>query len=203
MDDRSTLIGIRATLRDLMQTEGKTELIGGKIVRYPCVGVGPAMTASEIAFSLYRFVEATGIGQAATCVLGYAIPELPSGRESFQADASFTTGPEPENPMDFMPGPPSFAVEVRGFHEIGIEAEAAMAAKRADYFEAGTLVVWDVDTEAEVIRSDRTEAPARPVLFLCGSIADAEPAVPRWRVESATLFDAYENRVRSTRPATG
>ena len=37
-----------------------------------------------------------------------------------------------------------------------------MAARRADYFEAGTRVVWDVDPVAEVIhvyRADRPDAP--------------------------------------------
>lgn len=46
-----------------------------------------------------------------------------------------------------------------------------MAAKRADYFEAGTLVVGDVDHEAETIR-----------VYPRGDVADAEPAVERWRV---------------------
>ena len=34
-----------------------------------------------------------------------------------------------------------------------------MAAKRADYFEAGTKVVWDVDPEAELIQCYRARRP--------------------------------------------
>ena len=37
------------------------------------------------------------------------------------------------------------AVEVCSKGDYSDAAEEAMAAKRADYFEAGTLVVWDVD----------------------------------------------------------
>ena len=38
-----------------------------------------------------------------------------------------------------------FAVEVRSENDYGPEAELALARKRADYFAAGTQVVWDVD----------------------------------------------------------
>ena len=66
--------------------------------------------------------------------------------------------------------------------------EEAMAAKRADYFEAGTAVVWDVDTIREVVRKYRADAPDRPILFVRGQEADAEPAVPGWRMAVDRLF---------------
>jgi len=47
--------------------------------------------------------------------------------------------------MRFASGAPIFAVEVRSENDYGPAAERAMAAKRADYFACGTLVVWDVD----------------------------------------------------------
>ena len=56
-----------------------------------------------------------------------------------------------------------------------------MAAKRADYFEAGTLVVWDVDPVAELIHVYRPDDPARSVDLARGEVAEAEPAVPGWR----------------------
>ena len=84
--------------------------------------------------------------------MGFAVPELPSGRESFSPDASYYVGPLPDNPMRFVEGPPTFAVEVRSENDYGNAAEEEMAAKRADYFLAGTLVVWDVDPIAECVR---------------------------------------------------
>ena len=77
--------------------------------------------------------------------IGFAVPELPSGRESFSPDASYYFGPYPDNPMRFIEGAPTFAVEIRSENDYGPAAEIDMAAKRADYFLAGTLVVGDVD----------------------------------------------------------
>jgi len=47
--------------------------------------------------------------------------------------------------MRFLEGAPIFAVEVCSENDYGRAAEREMADKRADYFAAGTLVVWDVD----------------------------------------------------------
>ena len=64
--------------------------------------------------------------------------------------------------MKFYQGAPVFAVEVRSEGDYGPRAEREMAAKRADYFAAGTLVVWDVDLLSEnVVRftEQRTRIP--------------------------------------------
>ena len=63
-----------------------------------------------------------------------------------------------------------------------------MAAKRGDYFEAGTKVVWDVDPEGEVIRCFRKDQPANPSVYSRGDVADAEPAIPGWRLIVDELF---------------
>jgi Uma2 family endonuclease len=90
--------------------------------------------------------------------------------------------------MDFIPGPPTFAAEVRSKTDYGAKAEAALAAKRADYFEAGTKVVWDVDPRAECVRVYRADDPDHPTVFHKGDLADAEPAVPGWRMAVADIF---------------
>jgi Uma2 family endonuclease len=84
--------------------------------------------------------------------------------------------------MRFIEGAPTFAVEVRGENDYGKAAEAEMAAKRADYFEAGTLVVWDVDPLGETIACYRRTAPTQRVVWSRGDSANAEPALPGWRV---------------------
>jgi Uma2 family endonuclease len=64
-----------------------------------------------------------------------------------------------------------------------------MAAKRADYFACGTLVVWDVDLlSPDVIKAYRAAQPDRPIIYRRGEIADAEPAVPGWRIPVDALF---------------
>jgi Uma2 family endonuclease len=91
--------------------------------------------------------------------------------------------------MDFVEGPPTFAVEVRSKGDYGDAAEAEMAAKRADYFLAGTKAVWDVDPIARCIHLYRADTPDRPVTFQGGQIADAEPAVPGWRMAVDDIFN--------------
>jgi hypothetical protein len=65
-----------------------------------------------------------------------------------------------------------------------------MAEKRADYFAAGTQVVWDVDLLAKVVRRYRADAPDEPQVFRSGERADAEPAVPGWSMPVDDLFAA-------------
>src|SRR4029077_20791851 len=114
--------------------------------------------------------------------LGYAVPELPSGRESFSPDTSYYKGTLPKNLMGFVKGPPTFAVEVRGEGDYEDAADAEIAARRADYFVAGTSVVWDVDPQNEIIDCYRSSSPPHPLRLQRGQIADAEPAVPGWRI---------------------
>ncbi len=180
----------RATLDDLSREEGKAELIGGRIVRYMASGHLPSTVAGEIFVSLRLYAKASGRGAAYGDGVGYAVPELPSGRESFSPDASYVFGPFVSDPMKFLDAPPTFAVEVRSEGDYGPAAEREMAAKRAGYFAAGTKVVWDVDLlDEDVVRSYSASASNNPHIFRRGDIADAEPAVPSWRMPVDDLFD--------------
>jgi Uma2 family endonuclease len=92
--------------------------------------------------------------------------------------------------MRFFEGASVFAVEVRSEGDYGPAAEERLAAKRADYFAAGTLVVWDVDLLSEaVIKVYRASAAASPTLYRRGEIAEAEPAVPGWSMAVNDLFE--------------
>jgi len=178
----------RATLDDLYREEGKAELIRGGIVRFMASGDLPSAIAGEIFVSLRLYAKTTGAGKAYGDGVGYAVPVLPSGRESFSPDASYYVGPRPIDRMRFIEGAPTFAVEVRSENDYGDAAEAEMAAKRADYFAAGTLVVWDVDPLAETVAVYRVTSPLQPVIFRPGDTAEAEPAVPGWRMTVKEIF---------------
>ena len=92
--------------------------------------------------------------------------------------------------MKFLSEAPVFAVEVRSEGDYGPAAEREMAAKRADYFAAGTKVVWDVDLLSEdVVRVYRAESPEQPTIYRRGETAEAEPAVPGWTFAVDELFD--------------
>jgi len=178
----------RATLDDLYRFPGKAELIGGRIVELMATGRRPNRVASRIFRSLDDYAQARGVGEAYTDNMGFAVPMLPSTREAFSPDASYYDGSFPADEMRFIVGPPTFAVEVRSDYDYGDAAEREIAAKRADYFLAGTSVVWDVDPVADTIACYRAMAPTTLVLFRRGDIADAEPAVPGWRIDLNDVF---------------
>jgi Uma2 family endonuclease len=184
----SVLSNPRATLADLAKVSDKAELIAGRIVCLMPTGRRPGRLAFRIARSLDDFARANKFGEVYGDNVGYAVPELTSGRESFAPDASLFLGPFPANSMSFLEGPPHFAVEVRSEGDYGPGAEKELAAKRADYFEAGTLVVWDVDPKMNCIRCYRAAPPDQPTVFQPGQKADAEPAVSNWRLDVADLF---------------
>jgi Uma2 family endonuclease len=184
----ATAATARATLDDLYQVEGKAELIGGRIVRFMATGDYPARVAFAIAVALHLYARATSCGTAYPDNVGYAIPQLPSGRESFSPDASFYAGPHGANQMRFIPGPPTFAVEVRSENDYGPAAEGELASKRDDYFAAETLVVWDVDPLARTVTVFRASVPTQAVVYHPGETAEANPAVPGWQMTVDEIF---------------
>lgn len=178
-----------ATLDDLMKIDGKAELINGRIVTFMPTGMLPNRIAKRVLFSLDPYVAGLGVGECFTDSLGFAIkPALPSGRQSFSPDVSYFTGTLPANPMKFVTGPPTFAVEVRSENDYGPAKEREHADKRKDYFDAGTLAVWDVDPVAETVTLYTAAAPKTAVTFRRGDEAHAEPAVPGWRLSVDALF---------------
>jgi Uma2 family endonuclease len=175
----------RATIEDLYKVEGKAELVNGEIVEMPPAGEDPGRAGLKVATRLLAHEERTGIGRAFPDGVGFEV-NLPH-RKAFSPDAAYHIGPP--TGMRFAQGAPAFAVEVRGENDYGPAAEREMAAKRADYFACGTLVVWDVDLQSEdVIRSYKASDPENPVIFRRGEMADAEPAVPGWRMAVDELF---------------
>src|SRR5438067_13325678 len=134
----STAHPVRATIDDLYKENGKAELIGGRIVRFMAHGRLPSKVSFRITQSLDGYSSQRGVGEAHPDGLGYVVPELTSGRESFEPDSSYYDGPLPVNPMRFIEGPPTFAVETRSENDHGSAADLEYIEKRGDYFEAGT-----------------------------------------------------------------
>ena len=174
----------RATIEDLYKIEGKAELVNGEIVEMPPTGDDPGTAGFQIAKRLDDYARHVG-GRAYPDGVGFHV-QLPH-RESFSPDAAYHTGTR--TGMRFLEGSPVFAVEVRSENDYGPAAERAMKDKRADYFACGTLVVWDVDLHSEdVVKSYKASDPENPVIFHRGEMADAEPAVPGWRMAVDELF---------------
>jgi Uma2 family endonuclease len=173
---------------DLYKERDKAEIVEGKIVRLPLEGFLPSYASGSILVALTTYSIQLKRGYALGSKVAYIV-NLPN-RKSFSPDASFfigkTTG------MKFIEGAPAFAVEVRSENDYGPKAEKAMADKRADYFVAGTQIVWDVDMlSTDVIRAYSIDTPDTPKIFRRGDTANAEPAVPGWTLAVDDLFPYY------------
>src|SRR5262249_45963378 len=120
---------------------------------------------------------ATGRGFECTCLIGNPSARMRPTISDHVPACGFPKAP-PSSPSKSAGG------------DYGRAAERAMSAKRADYFACGTQVVWDVDLlSADVIKSYKASDPDHPVIFRRGDIADAEPAVPGWRMAVDDLFE--------------
>lgn len=178
-------LGTRATIEDLYRVEGKAELVHGELVCMSPTGRVPGRVGGRIYASLLQHERQHGGGCAIPDNVGFLV-DLPH-RQSFSPDVAWDIGPD--TGMAFCDGAPIFAVEVRSESDYGRAAERDMAAKRADYFACGTRVVWDVDVVGEnVVAAYTASAPDHPTIFKRGDLADAEPAVPGWRMAVNDLF---------------
>ena len=161
---------VRATIEDLysLPDKAKAEIVDGEIILMSPTGEMPGRAGGSIYVSL-RQHEGKTPGRAYPDNVGFRV-NLP-------------------NRMKFAEGAPVFAAEVRSEYDYGPIAEQLMAAKRSDYFAAGTLVVWDVDLlGTDVIKCYDAATPDTPRVLRRGGLADADPAVPGWRMPVDELF---------------
>src|SRR5258708_5901202 len=161
---------LEATIEDLYRVPGnqKAEIVNGEIVLISPRGAAPSYAAAEILSSLREYSHQSGNGHAVSGNVAFIV-EL-SNRKSFSPDAAFYSGSW--TGMKFFEGAPDFAVEVRSEGDYGPTAEAAIAKKRAEYFAAGTLAVWDVNLLSEdLVKLYTIYSPNLPRIFLPRHIA--------------------------------
>jgi Uma2 family endonuclease len=175
---------LEATIEDLYRVPGKAEIVNGEIVHMSPTGAAPNYAATEIVVSLRNYVRLTKKGHAVNDNAAFHV-RLPS-RKSFSPDAAYHVGKW--TGMKFFEGAPIFAVEVRSEGDYGPAAERAMEQKRADYFAAGTLIVWDVDLLSNDVVKSYHSGEVEPRVFQRGQTADAELAVPGWSMSVDDLF---------------
>jgi Uma2 family endonuclease len=172
-----------ATIEDLYRERGKAELVDGEIQVMSPTGGLPGYAATVIVAHLHAYARARRSGYAIGDNVAFVV-NLPR-RKSFSPDAAYFVG---KLTMRFLQGAPIFAVEVRSERDYGPRAERALAAKRADYFAAGTQVVWDIDLLAATVAVHRASNPQQITLYRRGEIAEAEPALPGWSLAVDELF---------------
>ena len=188
-DGRISDMGTRreATIEDLYNVteDGKAEIVNGEIVVMGPVAYPHGHASMEIVLSLREYGRRTNLGRAIPDPVAFIV-NLPH-RRSFCPDAAFHVGPS--FGRKFIEGAPVFGVEVRSEEDHGPTAERRLAAKRLDYFAAGTRVVWDVDVLRDgLVRVYRATDPLTPAIYRRGECAEAEPAVPGWSMAVDDLF---------------
>ncbi|HEX8392204.1 MAG TPA: Uma2 family endonuclease [Longimicrobium sp.] len=175
-----------ATLEDLLEFDGRAELINGEIVPMSGTGHGPVKASMRIGGSLDAWQRTQGRGYGygeGACFLIHT-----PRQQVLSPDAAWWVGtPDPHAPV--ISGAPTFVAEVRSTTDYGPSAERTMARKRALWFAAGVQVLWDVDVlRRQIVRIFHADSPEAPVVRTRGEIADAEPAVPGWRFPVDDLF---------------
>ena len=137
----------RLTLDDLAREEGKAELVAGQVVPVMPTGHRPGQVAGRIFRRLADYADAAGGGRLRRQhrVRGGRIVDRPGVVLAGRGVLHGAAAGEPD------------AVRARAARLRGRGAQRErlragrggdLAAKRAEYFEAGTLVVWDVDPVA-------------------------------------------------------
>ena len=173
-------------IEELEHTEEIAEIINGKVV---LMGLGTfqhGRASGTIYFSL-KLHEKQHDGGYAFGDANVFLVDLPD-RYSFCPDAAWRKVIHLHN-NKFVDGAPDFAVEVRSAGHYSPSGGLKVLEKIKEYFAAGTQVVWDVDLLREgLIKKYTPETLDNPHVFKRGEIADAEPAVPGWRMAVDELF---------------
>lgn len=176
---------VNATIEDLYHVDGKAELVNGELIAMSPTGDLPNRAGGSIYISLRLHEPNVPSGRAYSDNAGFKV-RLPN-RDSFSPDAAFYVGKS--SGMKFLKGAPVFAVEVRSENDYGPKAEKEIIEKIKDYFAAGAQVVWDVDLLGkDVVKKYLASDPDNPIIYGRGDVADAEPAVPGWRMLVEELF---------------
>lgn len=176
-----------ATVEDLYELDERAELVNGQLILMEGSASLPNRAAARVWKSLDTHEAEHGGGFAYTEGVTFIVT-MPH-RRSFSPDAAWYAHPG-SVPREFIHDAPTLAIEVRNPGDYGLRAEREMKNKRADYFAAGTKVVWDVDVLREgTIRVYRADDPEHPTIYRRGEIAEAEPAVPGWTMPVDELFE--------------
>ncbi len=96
------------------------------------------------------------------------------------AISGFEFGPEGDEPV--------FGLVMRHYGEEGPEANHRIRADIEAFFEHGAQVAWEIDVPGNcAVRVYRATNPDQAVVYRMGEIAEAEPALPGWKMAVSDL----------------
>ena len=159
------------------------ELVRGELVRMNPTGGRHAAVAVRIARLLDEYVEAHDLGVCGTAEPGFVLQRAPDVVRA--PDVSFVAKariPEAGIPAAYWPGPPDLAVEVVS----PSDRLADVHGKIAEYFAAGTRLVWLVEPAARVVYAYRSQHDVQ-VIGGGGELTGGE-VLPGFRCPVRRLF---------------
>jgi Uma2 family endonuclease len=174
------------TAEDLLRPDtpyGDCELWDGTaVVREPSGGGSDFVTA-RVTFALQLYLRDHALGRGTGSEAGWLVARDPD--RLLAADAAFVSFARlPEIPSrGFCPCTPEFVVETRS----PSDRWPTLLAKAGVWMGHGACVVWLIDPMSRTVTILRPGAD--PLTLGPGASADAEPTLPGFRVELASLFE--------------
>lgn len=164
--------------------EGASELVNGEIVYMSPAGAVHHIVGGALFAQLWAYVEAHGLGDAFMDNVGYYLPIPGRKRDTVRApDVSFVAaGRLAEVPRGFLRLAPDLAVEVLSPENTAADMDARMA----DYFAAGTRLLWVVDPDRRTVAVHSPHAPARWLAER--DVLEGDDVVPGFTLPVAALF---------------
>ena len=169
----------------------QAELVRGEVYLSPMPGLAHGRIVRNIFIALYQYVLARNVGEVFGDGLGYVLPEL--YRTNRSPDVSFIragTLPAAAPVKGSARAVPDLAVEVLSPSDMARKLET----KVADYFAAGTAVVWIVDPRSRRV-TVRTPDGASRVLGE-GETLDGAPVLPEFTLPVIDVFAGVQAPVR-------
>lgn len=167
----------------ISSSDGREELDRGTLVRMPPAGALHGRLASQIGYLLAEYVEAEKSGVVCGADTGFI---LARGPDTVRApDASFVAReriPAEGPPVTYWPFAPDLAVEVVSPSDRIGELEEKMA----QYFAAGTRLVWVVHPRTRTVHVYGSLAEVQ-VLGVSDELA-GDPVLPGFRCPLRRLF---------------
>lgn len=164
--------------------EGASELVNGEIVYMSPAGAVHHIIGGALFAQLWAYVEAHTLGDAFMDNVGYYLPIPGRTRDTVRApDVSFVAaGRLTTIPRGFLRLAPDLAAEVLSPENTAADMDARMA----DYFAAGTRLLWVIDPDRRTVAVHSPNAPAR--WLAAADTLDGGDVVPGFVLPVAALF---------------
>jgi Uma2 family endonuclease len=172
------------TAEDLwrMNLDERCELLNGELITMAPAGFEHGVVIMRLARLLANYVKQHKLGLTVGAETGFILRRKPDTVRG--ADVAFVSNallPDPL-PKSYFPGAPDLAVEVISPDDRYKDVER----KAKDYIDAGSKLVWVVDTRRRSITVHRPQS--NPVILREGEDLEAGDVIPGFRCAVSEIF---------------